>query len=412
MRQWLKLLTKWVQLAVLFAALFSYAMFQGGFVSWFLFYASLPFLLYYLILLLYPIGKWQVKRIVPLEAIAAGQSVTIQLVLERRLPLPFPYLIVKEHLPSSLAVRFPKDNWPALLVDDLSKNRKLTVKQIVYPIFRKRLMFSYQLSQLPRGIHQFNDLELIVHDPFGFVSKETIVSTATELIVRPASLALVTNWTNRIQQLGDQASSSIQAVRSNVVTGAREYLPGDRVSSINWKATARTETLMTKEFDQEQNAEGAIVLIGAKESAGFEWNISASSSLLQYLARRNHQIDFFYIGSEQHYLSVKDKPETIVDVFTKLTTGRTMDWRTIRQKQLLFKASFIHLFTDHLSDGQVEQFKLLKRHVKHMTVYWTKAQAAQAKQEKLLAEQLRYIGVIVIEITESVLANDRWVVNI
>ncbi len=37
-------------------------MFQGGFVSWFLFYSFLPFGLYAVVVLLYPLKKWNVTR--------------------------------------------------------------------------------------------------------------------------------------------------------------------------------------------------------------------------------------------------------------------------------------------------------------------------------------------------------------
>ncbi|MDQ7863681.1 DUF58 domain-containing protein [Peribacillus frigoritolerans] len=35
----------------------------------------------------------------------------------------------------------------------------------------------------------------------------------------------------------------------SVVSGVREYQPGDQLSWINWKATARTSEIMTKEFE-------------------------------------------------------------------------------------------------------------------------------------------------------------------
>ena len=53
---------KLILLFLLIAMVFSYAMFQGGFVSWFLFYSFLPFALYGLFVAAYPIRDWQVKR--------------------------------------------------------------------------------------------------------------------------------------------------------------------------------------------------------------------------------------------------------------------------------------------------------------------------------------------------------------
>lgn len=51
---------------------FSYAMFQGGFVSWFLFYAFLPFVLYAGLLALYPLRSFQASRQMDKTQLHAG----------------------------------------------------------------------------------------------------------------------------------------------------------------------------------------------------------------------------------------------------------------------------------------------------------------------------------------------------
>ncbi len=50
-------------LAVLTAAVFSYAMFQGGFVSWFIYFMRfLPFTVYAGLVAVYPLRAFQVTR--------------------------------------------------------------------------------------------------------------------------------------------------------------------------------------------------------------------------------------------------------------------------------------------------------------------------------------------------------------
>lgn len=53
---------RFIFVLVLAGLLFSYAMFQGGFVSWFLFFGFLPVFLYSLFLTLYPLSSFKAER--------------------------------------------------------------------------------------------------------------------------------------------------------------------------------------------------------------------------------------------------------------------------------------------------------------------------------------------------------------
>lgn len=79
MKQYIKVIWNkcrdWFVLFCIFAATFSYAMFQGGFVSWFLFYSFLPFGLYGVAVLLYPLKKWNVTRDMKLQPRFAGEII-------------------------------------------------------------------------------------------------------------------------------------------------------------------------------------------------------------------------------------------------------------------------------------------------------------------------------------------------
>src|SRR5690625_4873487 len=95
------LITRLLLITVLFIILFSYAMFQGGFVSWFLFYMMMPFLIYYLLFIIYPMTDWRVKRILPQKSTRSGQAIRIELEVTRKIPFPVSYLVVEEFLPES-----------------------------------------------------------------------------------------------------------------------------------------------------------------------------------------------------------------------------------------------------------------------------------------------------------------------
>ncbi|MXI40346.1 DUF58 domain-containing protein, partial [Escherichia coli] len=69
---WLRVM----MLIILTAAAFCYAMFQGGFVSWFLFYAFLPYALYALLFALIPL-RATAKRTIQQTSLKAGDVLSV-----------------------------------------------------------------------------------------------------------------------------------------------------------------------------------------------------------------------------------------------------------------------------------------------------------------------------------------------
>ncbi|MBR8646101.1 DUF58 domain-containing protein [[Brevibacterium] frigoritolerans] len=63
-----------------------------------------------------------------------------------------------------------------------------------------------------------------------------------------------------------------------MVSGVREYQPGDQLSWINWKATARTSEIMTKEFEVQKNRD-VFIMLDEKPSDLFEESIEMAASL-------------------------------------------------------------------------------------------------------------------------------------
>ena len=49
--------------------------------------------------------------------------------------------------------------------------------------------------------------------------------------------------------------------RKLVISGVREYQSGDQLSWINWKATAKTNKMMTNEFEEPKERISVLFLI-------------------------------------------------------------------------------------------------------------------------------------------------------
>ena len=96
---------------------------------------------------------------------------------------------------------------------------------------------------------------------------------------------------------------------TTMATGVRNYQAGDRVTWIHWKSFARTQTLMTKEFEDRRSQELFLIMDG-RDSEIFEDLVELTASILKEALE--HQADwhlmttgaetsiFPFIQSEEH----------------------------------------------------------------------------------------------------------------
>ena len=75
-------------------ATFVFAMFQGGMVSWTIFYIILPFIIYSLLLFFYPMSKMTVERTIRTPHVQNGEKLIVSLSIKRKGRFPLLYTVV------------------------------------------------------------------------------------------------------------------------------------------------------------------------------------------------------------------------------------------------------------------------------------------------------------------------------
>ncbi|PKF86217.1 DUF58 domain-containing protein [Bacillus sp. BA3] len=305
-----------IGLVLLMSVSFCYAMFQGGFVSWFIFYSFLPFSVYALILLFYPLYDLTVERKANKRECQAGESVEIALTITRKNRLPLLFMVVEEELPQKM--------------EDRGFQRKI----IIFPGFKRTFSMSYTLENLQRGEHSFQSIRFWIGDFFGLVEKEAIYSSPMKITVFPRYHELAYSDLDRVFNQGAVVSAKKTQREHSVVSGVREYQPGDQLSWINWKATARTSEIMTKEFEVQKNRD-VFIMLDEKPSDLFEESIEMAASIahallkkgmeIGYVSRRSRLIIPAAAGNSQkrkifHRL-VKEEPRVENDLNEKIRKG-------------------------------------------------------------------------------------------
>ena len=305
MKQFRKILNLWGRLFfVLFILIltFSFAMFQGGFVSWFIFYMALPFVLYSLFLSFYPLKDIQLTREIHTKQIRKGNNFAASVTLNRSIPFPLLYTILEE-----------KTHSPALKKRNASENRKMFM-----PGFRKSYSWNYEIESMPRGEHVLEGIQVEIADFFGWVKKTRMVPLQQTVLVYPNTVDIAYRAMESRYDQGSMAAPFTLVKDTTMATGIRDYQPGDRVSWIHWKSFARTQTMRTKEFEDRQS-EDLYLLDDRRLSDKFEVQVDLVASILQSIVRANSSVAYLSIGHSRDHFPILQTEEHLQRVMYFLT---------------------------------------------------------------------------------------------
>lgn len=289
MNKFRSLLRKWSKLTLLLFLLgttFSYAMFQGGFVSWFLFYSFLPFVIYALLILLYPLADFHIERVAGDRTLHAGDSLEMRIRIQRKYPVPILYVCVDEQLPRTL---------------DVSSGSKKQ-SALVFIGFRRELEFSYTLEDLARGEHEFSDIVLRTGDLLGILEKEWTAKTKETVLVLPQTVSLAVQKLKSEYEQGQRTNLYKIRQETAMVSGIRDYEPGDRMVTIDWKSSARGMGLKSKNFEENHSSDSFLMLNGISEYHIFEEMVTFAASLAEAVLEKGMRVGIWARGERQNQL--------------------------------------------------------------------------------------------------------------
>jgi uncharacterized protein (DUF58 family) len=193
------------------------------------------------------------------ENIFAGQPVRALVELEnQKLTLPSFSLRVE-------AVR-EKEAAPSAILE----------KPVYFPYLPKqdRLQQSVPLTFQRRGVYRQDAFRIVTRFPFGFLQKSRRLDLKTEAIVFP-SVQPTPEYMELLPVL-QGALESITKGRGQDLYALRDYVHTDSARLVHWKATARSGSLMVREFTREEDSR--VLLVLDPHSAAVEPPAASSST--------------------------------------------------------------------------------------------------------------------------------------
>lgn len=183
-----------------------------------------------------------------------------------------------------------------------------------------------------RGVIQVGPARTVRGDPLGILSREATWADRHTLYVHPVTTTLMSTTAGFIRDLEGSASRTI--VDADISFHAiREYVPGDAQRQIHWKSTAKTGTLMVRQYEETRRSRMVVVLgVTATEYASedeFELAVSAAASIGARGIRDGRDVDVV-VGGE-------------VPEFAKTTARSIRELPTVSARTLLDALSGVEL---------------------------------------------------------------------
>ena len=161
-----------------------------------------------------------------------------------------------------------------------------------------------------RGVFALKGYRVECDFPFGLFNAYRFVPVPRPLLVYPAFTPLnrLTLPTGNRYHPGGVALRAIHG-DSFELLGNREYQAGDNIRHIDWRATARLQTAILREYTQEYFLRVGVVLdtqLIAKEKGAlenFERAVSLCAAVSDYMARQDYLVDLFAAGPDLYHLT-------------------------------------------------------------------------------------------------------------
>ncbi|MEM2109382.1 MAG: DUF58 domain-containing protein [Candidatus Odinarchaeota archaeon] len=189
-----------------------------------------------------------------------------------------------------------------------------------------KLEFSYIIQPRLRGEYRIGPSKVTVHDRLQLNSEDINFDNYSEILVYPPYDDI-----RRYGQVGQRrvlgvlfgAHKSRDKGIGMDFFGIRRYDPSDELRWVDWKATARTGKLMTREYESERNIKVMILLdssasmsAGDMENNKLEYSIRAAVLLSQIALSRRDEIGLVVYSSK-------------IDVFIEPRSGSKQIFRIL-----------------------------------------------------------------------------------
>ena len=162
--------------------------------------------------------------------------------------------------------------------------------------------YEYAVRPTERGIYSFGALNIFASSPIGLLAKKYTFDKSKEVPVYPSFLQLrkydLIAFTNRLFEYG---LKKIRRIGNTMeFEQIKEYIQGDDIRNINWKATAKRNQLMVNQFQDEKSQpiysvidKGRVMKMPFDELSLLDYAINATLVISNIALKKNDKAGMF-----------------------------------------------------------------------------------------------------------------------
>ena len=332
------------------------------------------------------------------ERLSNGETNNVSIVVTNQMPFTLEVNIIDE-VPLQMQER------------SLSIRKKLGSK--------KTTEIKYMLTPSERGNYEFGNIIIFFQSQLGFIQKRETVKASEQVKVYPSFVNFGKYQLMAQATTNEQGSKRMKKIgQSMEFEQIKDYVGGDDIRTINWKASARKGTLMVNNFTDEKSQQvycmidkGRLMKMPFNGLSLLDYAINATLAITNICIQKQDKIGLISFSNKMGSVIAADrKPvqrENIMQVLYKESTAflesdYEMLYMQIRNK--IKQRSLLILFTNFESlNGLHRQISYLRSIAKHhllLVVFFentelTKLSVAKAKSiddiyVKTIADKLAF----------------------
>jgi len=175
------------------------------------------------------------------QRVLFGEEIRLSLAIENAKLLPLPWLEIEDSVPRELTIKGRQMR--------ISTARNKVILENLFSLrWYERVTRPYTVLCNARGVHMFGPTVLRSGDVFGFLSHQEALSNRQYLLVYPLVVPITRFGLPSHHPFGDNRAPRRMLEDPSRVVGVRDYMYGDDLRRVHWKATARMMQLQSKVY--------------------------------------------------------------------------------------------------------------------------------------------------------------------
>lgn len=219
---------------------------------------------------------------------------------------------------------------------------------------------------------------------------------------------------------GTSPSFKLNEKNTNIVTGVREYMPGDRFAWVDWKTTAKKNEMMTKEFEQEKSVEMLMILNTGfhqgMDILSFEGAVEFTASLVKEFDQQSSPLSFMTLGEDRRHFPFHQDPARQQQIQGHLARVRPVGQLSfasqLERERPSVPSGVLLMVVSHQLDRDVQAalMKLAKKS-KRLVFFYVRPHERLTFQDHQLIKQLKSRGIVVNLLSEEQMTQKEFEVN-